>query len=174
MREDGSPCGGLSERGQGGPGQRFKMRRDGDPRGVPGVRGWGGNGLVLGKGFPLVSRVGDSAALLRVVLGIPPGVPCWVWVVAAGDRQQLCVPPTGSSAMFYLAAAVSDFYIPVSEMPEHKIQSSEGPLQVSAALPDMEQLQHVCTCGVAHEESPLRCLLPLRLCPLKLPLLPWR
>ncbi|XP_062363554.1 phosphopantothenate--cysteine ligase isoform X2 [Cinclus cinclus] len=26
-------------------------------------------------------------------------------------------------------AAVSDFYIPVSEMPEHKIQSSEGPLQ---------------------------------------------
>lgn len=37
---------------------------------------------------------------------------------------------TGSSVMFYLAAAVSDFYIPASEMPEHKIQSSEGPLQV--------------------------------------------
>lgn len=36
----------------------------------------------------------------------------------------------GSSVMFYLAAAVSDFYIPASEMPEHKIQSSEGPLQV--------------------------------------------
>lgn len=34
-------------------------------------------------------------------------------------------------AMFYLAAAVSDFYIPASEMPEHKIQSSNGPLQVS-------------------------------------------
>lgn len=32
--------------------------------------------------------------------------------------------------MFYLAAAVSDFYVPVSEMPEHKIQSSGGPLQV--------------------------------------------
>lgn len=32
--------------------------------------------------------------------------------------------------MFYLAAAVSDFYIPASEMPEHKIQSSNGPLQV--------------------------------------------
>uniref|UniRef100_A0A8C0J805 DNA/pantothenate metabolism flavoprotein C-terminal domain-containing protein n=1 Tax=Chelonoidis abingdonii TaxID=106734 RepID=A0A8C0J805_CHEAB len=38
--------------------------------------------------------------------------------------------PFGSSVMFYLAAAVSDFYIPASEMPEHKIQSSEGPLQV--------------------------------------------
>lgn len=37
----------------------------------------------------------------------------------------------GSRAMFYLAAAVSDFYIPASEMPEHKIQSSNGPLQVS-------------------------------------------
>lgn len=37
----------------------------------------------------------------------------------------------GSTAMFYLAAAVSDFYIPASEMPEHKIQSSNGPLQVS-------------------------------------------
>ncbi|XP_067099109.1 phosphopantothenate--cysteine ligase isoform X2 [Osmerus mordax] len=35
----------------------------------------------------------------------------------------------GSKAMFYLAAAVSDFYIPASEMPEHKIQSSNGPLQ---------------------------------------------
>lgn len=34
--------------------------------------------------------------------------------------------------MFYLAAAVSDFYIPASEMPEHKIQSSNGPLQVSS------------------------------------------
>lgn len=33
--------------------------------------------------------------------------------------------------MFYLAAAVSDFYIPASDMPEHKIQSSNGPLQVS-------------------------------------------
>uniref|UniRef100_A0AAZ3QY20 Uncharacterized protein n=1 Tax=Oncorhynchus tshawytscha TaxID=74940 RepID=A0AAZ3QY20_ONCTS len=39
--------------------------------------------------------------------------------------------PIGSKAMFYLAAAVSDFYIPASEMPEHKIQSSNGPLQVS-------------------------------------------
>lgn len=47
--------------------------------------------------------------------------------VAAGDPG---VCPAGSSVMFYLAAAVSDFYIPASEMPEHKIQSSEGPLQV--------------------------------------------
>ncbi|XP_009875980.1 PREDICTED: phosphopantothenate--cysteine ligase [Apaloderma vittatum] len=36
--------------------------------------------------------------------------------------------------MFYLAAAVSDFYIPSSEMPEHKIQSSEGPLQITMEM----------------------------------------
>lgn len=41
-----------------------------------------------------------------------------------------CFSLLGSKAMFYLAAAVSDFYIPAYEMPEHKIQSSNGPLQV--------------------------------------------
>lgn len=46
-------------------------------------------------------------------------------------RFQMLVFHLGSKAMFYLAAAVSDFYIPTSEMPEHKIQSSNGPLQVS-------------------------------------------
>ncbi|XP_040389123.1 phosphopantothenate--cysteine ligase [Cygnus olor] len=42
--------------------------------------------------------------------------------------------PSRSSVMFYLAAAVSDFYIPASEMPEHKIQSSEGPLQITMKM----------------------------------------
>ncbi|NWS49391.1 PPCS ligase, partial [Probosciger aterrimus] len=42
--------------------------------------------------------------------------------------------PFGSSVMFYLAAAVSDFYIPTSELPEHKIQSSEGPLQITLKM----------------------------------------
>ncbi|XP_074161586.1 phosphopantothenate--cysteine ligase isoform X1 [Sminthopsis crassicaudata] len=42
--------------------------------------------------------------------------------------------PLGSSAMFYLAAAVSDFYVPASEMPEHKIQSSGGPLQITMKM----------------------------------------
>ena len=32
----------------------------------------------------------------------------------------------GPRVMLYLAAAVSDFYIPASEMSQHKIQSSEG------------------------------------------------
>lgn len=35
--------------------------------------------------------------------------------------------PLGDRAMFYLAAAVSDFFIPHDRMEEHKIQSSEQP-----------------------------------------------
>ncbi|KAL9619855.1 MAG: hypothetical protein Q9160_005595 [Pyrenula sp. 1 TL-2023] len=35
--------------------------------------------------------------------------------------------PLGSRAMFYLAAAVSDFFIPRDRLVEHKIQSGEGP-----------------------------------------------
>ena len=34
--------------------------------------------------------------------------------------------PLGPNVMFYLAAAVSDFYIPDSDMEEHKIQSSDS------------------------------------------------
>lgn len=36
----------------------------------------------------------------------------------------------GAPAMFYLAAAVSDFYVPWRSMVEHKIQSASGPLDM--------------------------------------------
>ncbi|XP_059451710.1 phosphopantothenate--cysteine ligase 2-like isoform X1 [Corylus avellana] len=36
----------------------------------------------------------------------------------------------GANAMFYLAAAVSDFYVPWKNMAEHKIQSASGPLDM--------------------------------------------
>jgi phosphopantothenate-cysteine ligase len=39
--------------------------------------------------------------------------------------------PLGPNALFYLAAAVSDFFIPHSRMAEHKIQSSEIPANFS-------------------------------------------
>ncbi|KAG2493977.1 hypothetical protein HYH03_007904 [Edaphochlamys debaryana] len=38
--------------------------------------------------------------------------------------------PLGPRVMFYLAAAVSDFYVPWSELAEHKIQSADGPLEL--------------------------------------------
>ncbi|KAJ1853112.1 Phosphopantothenate--cysteine ligase cab2 [Coemansia sp. RSA 2703] len=40
----------------------------------------------------------------------------------------LMLAPLGSRAMFYLAAAVSDFFIPSHSMSEHKIQSGDGDL----------------------------------------------
>ncbi|XP_062109954.1 phosphopantothenate--cysteine ligase 1-like [Humulus lupulus] len=50
----------------------------------------------------------------------------------------------GPKAMFYLAAAVSDFYVPWQSMAEHKIQSASGPLnmqlaQVPKMLPVLRQ-----------------------------------
>ncbi|XP_049387226.1 phosphopantothenate--cysteine ligase 2-like [Solanum stenotomum] len=39
----------------------------------------------------------------------------------------------GSSAIFFLAAAVSDFYIPWESMALHKIQSASGPLDIRLA-----------------------------------------
>lgn len=37
----------------------------------------------------------------------------------------------GNQSLFYLAAAVSDFYLPWDEMLEHKIQSAEGKLELA-------------------------------------------
>ncbi|XP_024027642.1 phosphopantothenate--cysteine ligase 2 [Morus notabilis] len=39
----------------------------------------------------------------------------------------------GPNAIFYLAAAVSDFYVPWQSMAEHKIQSASGPLNMQLA-----------------------------------------
>ncbi|KAJ5864633.1 DNA/pantothenate metabolism flavoprotein C-terminal [Penicillium soppii] len=41
--------------------------------------------------------------------------------------------PIGPNALFYLAAAVSDFFIPRSRMAEHKIQSSELPAHMQGS-----------------------------------------
>mmetsp|Transcript_25405 Transcript_25405/g.66484 ORF Transcript_25405/g.66484 Transcript_25405/m.66484 type:complete len:339 (-) Transcript_25405:301-1317(-) len=43
------------------------------------------------------------------------------------------VAPLGPRAAVYLAAAVSDFYLPAKMMAEHKIQSADGGLTVSLA-----------------------------------------
>ncbi|EED13712.1 phosphopantothenate-cysteine ligase, putative [Talaromyces stipitatus ATCC 10500] len=43
--------------------------------------------------------------------------------------------PLGANALFYLAAAVSDFFIPRDRMAEHKIQSSEIPAHIGQHQP---------------------------------------
>ncbi|KAJ4450414.1 hypothetical protein ANN_01838 [Periplaneta americana] len=51
-------------------------------------------------------------------------------VVAACE----CLAPFGARAVLYLAAAVSDFYIPSSQMPTHKMQSEAGAPNISLQL----------------------------------------
>lgn len=55
----------------------------------------------------------------------------YLWLLQAAAQE---LNPLGPVALLYLAAAVSDFYIPLSEMPRHKIQSSNGPLSLSLQL----------------------------------------
>ncbi|XP_022919672.1 phosphopantothenate--cysteine ligase [Onthophagus taurus] len=45
-----------------------------------------------------------------------------------------CLQPLGTKALLYLAAAVSDFYIPSNQMPTHKIQSGAGAPTISLQL----------------------------------------
>lgn len=61
--------------------------------------------------------------------------------------RAICVAakPLGARFMTYLAAAVSDFYIPASEMAEHKMQSRDGELSLHLRqVPKMlGMVQHV-------------------------------
>ncbi|XP_017768114.1 PREDICTED: phosphopantothenate--cysteine ligase [Nicrophorus vespilloides] len=48
----------------------------------------------------------------------------YFWLLRAACE---CLAPLGAKALLYLAAAVSDFYVPSYEMPTHKIQSAAVP-----------------------------------------------
>lgn len=50
----------------------------------------------------------------------------------------VAMQPLGRLGMFYLAAAVSDFFVPATSIPEHKIQSDGGSLNIH-----MEQVPKV-------------------------------
>ena len=56
--------------------------------------------------------------------------------------------PLGARAVFYLAAAVSDFYIPESKMTEHKIQSRE----ISTLKIELEPVPKLL--GIIKEKNP--------------------
>ncbi|GJQ82054.1 putative DNA / pantothenate metabolism flavoprotein [Trypoxylus dichotomus] len=55
----------------------------------------------------------------------------YFWLLRAACE---CLGSLGQKALLYLAAAVSDFYIPSSELPTHKIQSSVGAPTISLQL----------------------------------------
>jgi DNA / pantothenate metabolism flavoprotein len=47
------------------------------------------------------------------------------------EAISMALAPLGSSILFYLAAAVSDFFVPWRDLAEHKIQSSGGALHLT-------------------------------------------
>ncbi|XP_050739015.1 uncharacterized protein LOC127009714 [Eriocheir sinensis] len=55
----------------------------------------------------------------------------YLWLLRAAT---VCLQRRAPKALLYLAAAVSDFYIPQDEISEHKIQSDSGPLTVQLQL----------------------------------------
>lgn len=59
----------------------------------------------------------------------------YLWLLREMSRV---MQPLGRSGMYYLAAAVSDFFIPSTSVPEHKIQSGKGSLVI-----EMDQVPKV-------------------------------
>ncbi|SAM84412.1 related to CAB2-probable phosphopantothenoylcysteine synthetase [Ustilago bromivora] len=51
----------------------------------------------------------------------------YLWLLREMSRV---MQPLGRNGMYYLAAAVSDFFIPSTNVPEHKIQSGKGSLVI--------------------------------------------
>ena len=58
----------------------------------------------------------------------------YLWLLKLSSQVLSSVSSAERRSLLYLAAAVSDFYIPSVELPEHKIQSSEGPPTVKLQL----------------------------------------
>ena len=59
-------------------------------------------------------------------------VTSYLFTLRAIAREMRCL---GNEALFYLAAAVSDFFVPPDRMAEHKIQSGDVPENTSGASP---------------------------------------
>src|SRR5271154_1859898 len=53
-----------------------------------------------------------------------------------------CLQPSGGAALYYLAAAVSDFHIPQSRMSEHKIQSMGGGNTLTVVMDPVPKFLH--------------------------------
>ncbi|KAK9830471.1 hypothetical protein WJX72_011926 [[Myrmecia] bisecta] len=92
---------------------------------------------VVSEAVQRVNRVNEQGLLLRV-----PYTTLFEYIMflrLIASCLQLC----GRSAIFYLAAAVSDFFLPWSQMVEHKIQSADGPLHLDLhKVPKMLGLLH--------------------------------
>ncbi|XP_063230297.1 phosphopantothenate--cysteine ligase isoform X2 [Bacillus rossius redtenbacheri] len=113
----------------------------------PFVRHFSGNSILdmlEAKGDDLVVRrewVGAVAPVLQRyravradgrLLSVPfSTLGDYLWLLRAASERLAALGPR---ALLYLAAAVSDFYIPPADMPVHKMQSDAGPVNISLKM----------------------------------------
>ncbi|KAK5649970.1 hypothetical protein RI129_000999 [Pyrocoelia pectoralis] len=80
---------------------------------------------------PILSRYKNAQEDGRILYVTFTTVSDYFWLLRAACE---CLAAFQSNALLYLAAAVSDFYIPSSELPTHKIQSQNGAPTISLQL----------------------------------------
>ncbi|ERE65354.1 phosphopantothenate--cysteine ligase-like protein [Cricetulus griseus] len=99
---------------------------------------WGGGGVVLSLELEENANLGFAGVFQRYQEGAAASTFVAIEFTTLADYLPLlhavALKPLGCAAMFYLVAEASDFYIPVSETPKHKIHSSGGPLQITVQM----------------------------------------
>lgn len=74
--------------------------------------------------LPILQRYKQAQESNRLLYINFTSVSDYLWLLRAACE---CLAPFEKRALLYLAAAVSDFYVPAQEMPQHKIQSTGAP-----------------------------------------------
>lgn len=74
--------------------------------------------------LPILHRYKQAQETNRLLYVNFTSVSDYLWLLRAACE---CLAPFEKRALLYLAAAVSDFYVPEEDMPKHKIQSTGAP-----------------------------------------------
>ncbi|KAF5305504.1 hypothetical protein FQA39_LY01595 [Lamprigera yunnana] len=80
---------------------------------------------------PILTRYKSAQDTGQILFVAFTTVSDYFWLLRAACE---CLATFETKALLYLAAAVSDFYIPSNEIPTHKIQSGAGALNISLQL----------------------------------------
>ncbi|XP_063707318.1 phosphopantothenate--cysteine ligase [Culicoides brevitarsis] len=80
---------------------------------------------------PILSRYKQAQEAKKLLYIDFTSVVDYMWLLRAACE---CLASFDKQALLYLAAAVSDFYIPSDEMPTHKMQSGQGAPTISLQL----------------------------------------
>lgn len=79
--------------------------------------------------YPILKKYKDAKNANRILTVPFTTLIEYMWLLRGS-----CMLMDTKYSLLYLAAAVSDFYIPPSEMAEHKVQSNDGPPMIALRL----------------------------------------